>query len=70
MITLPLTLPPPRYHNQKLEPILSLINEKEAALRAGQVRTAAQFGRQQKDVAKCEERYPCSLDLEIIQTVF
>ena len=49
---------------------MSLINEKEAALRAGKLLTAAQYGRQQKDVAKCEQRYHCSLDLEIIQTVF
>ena len=49
---------------------MSLINEKEAALRAGKLLTAAQYGRQQKDVAKCEQRYHCSLGLEIIQTVF
>ena len=59
----------PRYHNPKLEGILSLINEKEAALRAGKLLTAAQYGRQQKDVAMCEQRYHCSLGLEIIQTV-
>merc|ERR1712001_781577 len=59
-----------KYHNPKLEGILSLINEEEAALRAGKLVTAAQYGREQRDVAKCEQRYPCSLDLEIIQTVF
>merc|ERR1719384_2417489 len=59
-----------KYYNQKLEGILSLINEKEAALKAGKLLTAAQYGQQQKDVAKCEQRYPCSVDLEIIQTVF
>ena len=59
-----------KYHNQKLEGILSLINEKEAELRAGKFLAAAQYGAEQKDVAKCEQRYHCSLDLEIIQTVF
>ena len=60
----------PRYYNQKLEGILSLINEEEAALKAGKLRTAAQYGQEQKDVAKCQHRYPCSVDLEIIQTFF
>ena len=59
-----------KYHNQKLEGILSLINEKEAELRAGKFLAAAQYGAEQKDVAKCEQRYHCSLDLEIIKTVF
>ena len=60
----------PRYHNQKLEGILSLINEKEAGLRAGKFVTAAQYGRSHQDVAKCQQRYPCSMDMEIIQAVF
>ena len=49
---------------------MSLINEEEAALKAGKLRTAAQYGQEQKDVAKCQHRYPCSVDLEIIQTFF
>ena len=49
---------------------MSLINEKEAGLRAGKFLTAAQYGRKSQDVAKCQQRYPCSMDLEIIQAVF
>ena len=49
---------------------MSLINEKEAGLRAGKFVTAAQYGRSHQDVAKCQQRYPCSMDMEIIQAVF
>ena len=49
---------------------MSLINDEEAGLRADKFLTAAQYGQVQKDVAKCQHRYPCSMDLEIIQSVF
>ena len=31
---------------------------------------AAQYGKSKKDVAKCEERYKCSLPLKIIRQLF
>ena len=46
-----------RFYNQKLEAIMSLVNEKGAELRAGKFVSAAQYGGQHGDVAKCEQRY-------------
>ena len=62
--------PLPRYYNQKLDGVMSLINEKASDLRAGKFLAAAQYGFIAKDVAKCQHRYQCSMDLEFIQTVF
>ena len=59
-----------RYYNQKLEGIMSLVTEKGAELRAGKFVSAAQYGGQHGDVAKCEQRYQCSLDLETIKLYF
>ena len=59
-----------RYYNQKLEGIMSLVTEKGAELRAGKFVSAAQYGQQHGDVAKCEHRYQCSMDLEIIKSFF
>merc|ERR1712006_8576 len=59
-----------KYYNQKLEGIMSLVNEEGAKLRAGKFVAAAQYGRQQGDVAKCQHRYQCAADLEIIQSFF
>ena len=60
----------PRYYTQNLDGIMSLINEKATDLRAAKFLAAAQYGYLTKDVAKCEHRYQCSMDLEIIKTVF
>ena len=60
----------PRYNTHNLDGIMSLINEKATDLRASKFLAAAQYGYLAKDVAKCEHRYQCSMDLEIIQTVF
>ena len=49
---------------------MSLINEEATDLRAGEFLAAAQYGYLTKDDAKCEHRYQCSMDKEIIQTVF
>merc|ERR1711981_100841 len=57
-----------KYYNQKLDSIMSLISEKATDLRAKKFISAAQYGYLAKDVAKCEHRYQCSLNLEIIQT--
>merc|ERR1711953_1479216 len=59
-----------KFYNQKLEGIMSLVNEKGAELRAGKFVSAAQYGGQHGDVAKCEQRYQCSLDLETIKLYF
>merc|ERR1711874_291500 len=59
-----------KYYNQKLEGIMSLVTEKGAELRAGKFVSAAQYGQQHGDVAKCEHRYQCSMDLEIIKSFF
>merc|ERR1712203_6082 len=59
-----------KYYNQKLDGIMSLINEKATDLRASKFLAAAQYGFIAKDVAKCQHRYQCSMDLEFIQTVF
>merc|ERR1712038_1123522 len=59
-----------KFYNQKLEAIMSLVNEKGAELRAGKFVSAAQYGGQHGDVAKCEQRYQCSLDLETIKLYF
>merc|ERR1711953_1568423 len=59
-----------KFYNQKLEAIRSLVNEKGAELRAGKFVSAAQYGGQHGDVAKCEQRYQCSLDLETIKLYF
>merc|ERR1712141_63764 len=42
-----------KFYNQKLEGIMSLVNEKGAELRAGKFVSAAQYGGQHGDVAKC-----------------
>ena len=65
-----LTLISPRYYTQKLDGIMSLINEKATDLRAAKFLAAAQYGSIARDVAKCEHRYQCAMDLEIIKTVF
>ena len=49
---------------------LILISEKAANLKAGKFLAAAQYGYLVKDVAKCQQRYHCALDMEIIKTVF
>merc|ERR1711981_1004365 len=59
-----------KYYNQKLDGVMSLINEKATDLRASKFLAAAQYGFIAKDVAKCQHRYQCSMDLEFIQTVF
>merc|ERR1711930_39347 len=59
-----------KYYNQKLDGVMSIINEKASDLRAAKFLAAAQYGQLARDVAKCEHRYQCALDLEIIQTVF
>merc|ERR1712038_877166 len=59
-----------RDYNQKLDGVMSIINEKASDLRAAKFLAAAQYGQLARDVAKCEHRYQCALDLEIIQTVF
>merc|ERR1712066_644763 len=59
-----------KYYNQKLDGVMSLINEKASDLRASKFLAAAQYGAIVKDVAKCQHRYQCSMDLEFIQTVF
>ena len=65
-----LTLISPRYYTQNLDGIMSLINEKATDLRAAKFLAAAQYGSIARDVAKCEHRYQCAMDLEIIKTVF
>merc|ERR1712083_411449 len=59
-----------KYNTHNLDGIMSLINEKATDLRASKFLAAAQYGSLAKDVAKCEHRYQCSMDLEIIKTVF
>merc|ERR1711879_17028 len=59
-----------QYYNQKLEYALRLVTEKEAELLAGKFVAAAQYGAKQGEVAKCEQRYDCSLDLDTIKLYF
>ena len=49
---------------------MSLVNEEGAELRAAKFVEAAQYGRQHGNVAKCQHRYQCAADLEIIQSFF
>ena len=49
---------------------MSLMNEKAADQRARDFLAAAWYGQVGKDVAGCEDKYQCAINLDIIKTVF
>ena len=62
-----------RYKNQKLEGILQLLNDQlerdSVDNKSSKFLESANFGQEYQDVAKCQEQYQCSLNLEIISAV-
>merc|ERR1739838_272742 len=63
-------------NNEKMERILELISEDLTIMRAPiskqalKLVQAARYGEIRKNVAKCENRYQCSLPMDIIQELF
>ena len=62
-----------RYKNQKLEGILQLLNDQikrdSVHNKSSKFLESAKYGQEYQDVAKCQELYQCSLNLEIISAV-